>query len=127
MNKIAVFTNSNSEICDFFDAERFLIFEREAGRWKLVNVAVFKKIGLFAPPLTIKNTKALLPLVGGCDALAGGTIASASVSVFENAGLNVFEIWSIGDDMFDGIIEYLRDTDTEVVLEDAVVAESLYY
>jgi hypothetical protein len=127
MNKIAVFTNRNSEVCDFFDAERFLIFERDADRWRLVNVAVFKKIGLFAPPLTIKNTKALLPLVNGCDAIAGGTMASVSVSVFESAGLNVFEIWSIGDDMFDGIIEYLRDTDAEMVMEDAVIAESLCY
>jgi hypothetical protein len=131
MSRIAVFANKDSQICDFFDAERFLIFERSEAdnKWKAAGETAFDRIIPSNPSLTRKSTEALLPLIGKCDVLAGGSLVGIPFSVFDRAGLRIFEIAAIGGEVFDGIIEDLRSADAaaaarEKIIRDAKPAET---
>jgi len=126
MSKIAVFANKDSQICVFFDAERFLIFERgeaEAG-WKMTSDKKFEKIIPSNPALTRRSTQALLPLIEGCDVLAGGSLVGIPFSVFDRAGLHIFEIGAIGDEVFDGIIEDLHNANAAIVAKEKIIREA---
>jgi len=125
MSRIAVFTNEKKEICDFFDAGRFLIFERdEAGTWKTTSEKSFAKIVPSNPSLTRSNTQILLPLVEGCDVLAGGSLVGIPFSVFDRAGLHIFEIGSIGDEIFDGIIEDIQNADAASAAKEKIIRDA---
>jgi len=126
MGRIAVFTSDDSEICDFFDAGRFLIFERGGAekKWKSVSETNFEKIKPSNPALTRKNTEALLPLIEGCGVLAGGALVGIPFSVFDRAGLHIFEIGAICDEVFDGIIEDLRNADSEAAAKEKIIREA---
>jgi TusA-related sulfurtransferase len=126
MSKIAVFTNKDSQICDFFDAECFLIFERgeTEAKWKTISKSDFKKIIPSNPALTRKNTEALLPLIDGCDILAGGTLVGIPFSVFDRSRFHIFEIGAINDEIFDGIIEELRDADAAAAAKEKIIREA---
>jgi hypothetical protein len=124
MGKIAIFTDGNSEICDFFGAERFLMFERGVDGWKPAGQADFEKIVPSTPVQTRKSTEALLPLVEGCDALAGGTLVGIPFLVFDRAGLHIFEIGGISDGVFDGIMEDLCNADAAAAAKAAIIRDA---
>ena len=126
MGKIAVFADKDSQICDFFNAERFLIFERdEAGaQWKTASETKFDKIVPSNPALTRKSTETLLPLIEGCDVLAGGTLVGIPFSVFDRAGLHIFEIAAINDQVFDGIVEDIQSADAAIVAKEKIIREA---
>jgi hypothetical protein len=126
MSKIAVFVNGDSQVCDFFDAQRFLIFERgEAGKgWETVSEKNFQKIAPSNPALTRKSTETLLPLVEGCDVLAGGALVGIPFTVFDRAGFHIFEIGAVGDEVFDGIVEDLRNADSEAAAKEKIIREA---
>ena len=126
MSRIAVFTNGDSQICDFFDARRFLIFERdEAGSgWKAIGETNFEKIIPSNPALTRRGTEALLPLIEGCDVLAGGALVGIPFSVFDRAGFHIFEIAAANDDVFNGIIEDLQIADAAIVAKEKIIREA---
>ena len=124
MRKIAVFVNNMSALCDFFEAERFLIFERGSDGWKAVGGKDFSKIVPTTPAMTRKNTEALLPLIKDCDVLAGGALLGIPFSVFDRAGLHIFEIGGINDGTFEGIIEELRNADAETTAREAVIRDA---
>jgi hypothetical protein len=124
MNDIAVFANKDSNLCDFFEAERFLIFDRSESGWKKAGEVNFEKLVPFAPALTRKNTEALLPLIQGCKILAGGALVGIPFSVFDRAGLHIFEIGEINDGIFDGIIEDLKNAKAEAAAKEAIIREA---
>jgi hypothetical protein len=124
MNKIAVFTNGELKLCDFFEAERFLIFERTDSGWTRTIEVGFKKIIPAAPALTRKNTEALLPLIEDCNILAGGALFGIPFSVFDRAKLHIFEIGEINGELFDGIIEDLRKADAEASAKEAIIRDT---
>ena len=126
MSRIAVFTNSNSEICEFFDAERFIIFERDEAKagWETISETNFDKIAPSNPALTRRSTQALLPLIEDCDVLAGSTLMGIPFSVFDRAGLHIFEINAINDEVFDGIIEELRNEDAAAAAKEKIIREA---
>lgn len=123
MGKIAVFADRNSAICDFFDAERILLYERGSYGWESIGKGSFKKISADIPDLARKKTEALLPLIEGCDVLAGGVLSGIPYSVFDRAGLRIFKIDEISDDALDDIMEYLLYMDV-VKKEDVKYTES---
>jgi hypothetical protein len=124
MNKIAVFTNKDSKLCDFFEAERFLIFERAKDGWKQTNEANFEKIVPSAPALTRKETSALLPLIEGCEVLAGGALFGIPFTVFDRAGLHIFEIGAINDETLDGVIEELHSANAETAAKEVIIRDA---
>jgi hypothetical protein len=126
MGKIAVFTNENAEICDFFDAKQFLLFERGAAGagWIQTSAAKFDKIIPSNPALTRRSTETLLPLIEGCDVLAGGTLVGIPFTVFDRAGLHIFEIGAINDDVFDGIIEDLHNAEADAAAKEKIIREA---
>jgi len=126
MGKIAVFANKDSQICEFFDAEQFLIFERgeTEAKWEKISEKNFKKIMPSNPALTRRSTETLLPLIEGCDILAGGTLVGIPFSVFDRAGLHIFEIAVINDTIFNGIIEDLQSADAEAAAKEKIIREA---
>jgi hypothetical protein len=124
MNKIAVFTNGDSGLCDFFEAERFLIFERTKEGWKQTNETSFEKIVPSAPALTREKTSALLPLIKDCDVLAGGALFGIPFSVFDRAGLHIFEINALNDEILDGVIEELHSANAEANAKEAIIRDA---
>jgi len=126
MSRIAVFTNGDSEVCDFFDAERFLIFERSETekKWEAISETNFEKIAPSNPALTRKSTEELLPLIEDCDVLAGGALVGIPFSVFDRAGLHIFEIGAVDDEVLDGIIEDLRDADAAAAAKEKIIREA---
>jgi hypothetical protein len=124
MNNIAVFTNSDSNLCDFFEAERFLIFERPKSGWVKTSEIGFKKITSSAPAITRKNTEDLLPLVKGCSILAGGALVGIPYSVFDRAGLHIFEIGEIDSKLFDGVVEDLKNANAEAAAKEAIIRDA---
>jgi hypothetical protein len=121
MSKIAIFTNGDSKLCDFFEAGRFLIFERTPTGWTRKSEANFEKIVPSAPASTRRNTEALLPLIEGCNVLAGGALFGIPFSVFDRAGLHIFEIGAINDEILDGVIEELQSADAETAAKEAII------
>ncbi|MDR0320925.1 MAG: hypothetical protein LBI28_05430 [Treponema sp.] len=124
MNKIAVFTDRDSKLCDFFEAERFLIFERTPTGWTQTSEANFEKITPSNPALTRKNTSELLPLIEGCNVLAGGALFGIPFAVFDRAKLHIFEIGKIDTELFDGIIEDLRNASAEASAKEAIIRDT---
>ena len=113
-----------SAICDFFEAERFLIFERGSEGWKAVGETDFSKIVPATPAMTRKKTEELLPLIKDCKVLAGGALAGIPFSVFDRAGLHIFEIGGINGETFDGIIADLRNADAEASAREAIIRDA---
>jgi hypothetical protein len=124
MKKIAVFTNADSKLCDFFEAERFLIFERGKVGWEKTSETGFEKIVPSAPATTRKNTEMLLPPIEGCNVLAGGTLVGIPFSVFDRAGFHIFEIGEINSETFDGITEELCNADAAIAAKEAIIREA---
>jgi len=124
MNKIAVFTDKDSNLCPFFDASRFLIFERGTGKWESTAQKDFEKVPLANLVLTRQKTEALLPLIEGCNILAGGTLAGIPFSVFDRAGLHIFEISRVDADELDGIVEMLCSADAADAAKDAIIRDA---
>jgi len=124
MDKIAVFTNKESEICDFFKASRFLIFEKQTDKWTVTGRPEFEKIIPTNPAQTRKTTEALLPLLEDCRIMAGGTLVGIPYSVFDRAGMHIFEINNLNDTVLDEIIKELKYADDERNLKEKIVAET---
>jgi len=66
MCKIAVFTDKSSELCDFFNADQLLIYEKQTDKWSVTGKAEFERIIPSSPAKTRKMTEELLPLLDGC-------------------------------------------------------------
>jgi hypothetical protein len=124
MSRIAVFTDKDSQICEFFDAGQFIIFEHDGTGWKTIKKVNFQKIIPSNPAMTRKSTEALLPLIEGCDVLAGGTLVGIPFTVFDRAGLDVFEIGAINDEIFNGIIEDLHNAEAVLVAKEKIIREA---
>jgi hypothetical protein len=125
MSRIAVFTAKDStEVCDFFDAEQFSIFEKGEDGWKFVGQKTFEKVTPITPDWTREKTMKILPLIEGCDALAGGTLVGIPYYVFDRAGLHIFEIGRIADEIFDGIMEDMLNADAAVAAKAAIIRDA---
>jgi len=124
VSKIAVFTNKASEICDFFDAGKFLIYEKKSDKWEITGKPEFEKIVPSAPAQTRKTTGGLLPLIEGCDIIAGGALVGIPYSVFDMAGFHIFQIESISDSIFDEIVKDIQNADAQNNLKERIIKEA---
>ncbi|MDR1615412.1 MAG: hypothetical protein LBR98_00090 [Syntrophomonadaceae bacterium] len=124
MCKIAVFTNESYELCDFFEASRFLIFDKVSDYWACAGEVEFDKIIPSTPAQTRRLTTELLPLLEGCGILSGGTLVGIPYSVFDRAGLQIFEISGMNGTVFDGIIKDIQDADSERNIKEKIIAET---
>jgi len=128
VSKIAVFTDKESGICDFFNANRFLIYEKREGnrtdKWTITGDIGFERILPAGPAQTRKMTEALLPLLEGCDIMAGGTLVGIPYSVFDRAGLHIFEIKILNDNVLDEMVKDIQHADDERNLKEKIISET---
>jgi hypothetical protein len=124
MCKITVFTDKSSEICDFFDAGKFLVYEKQADKWTITGETDFEKIIPSGPAQTRKITEALLPLIEGCDIIGGGTLVGIPYSVFDMAGKHIFQINEVNDEVFDGIVKDIQNAEAQRNLKERIIKET---
>jgi len=124
VSKAAVFTDKESKLCDFFDACKFLIYEKKADKWEITGKPEFEKIIPSAPAQTRKKTGELLPLIEGCDIIAGGLLVGIPYSVFDMAGLHIFQIDELNDSVFDEIIKEIQNADAQNDLKERIIKEA---
>jgi len=124
MCKIAVFTDKASEICDFFNANRFLFYKKQTDKWAITGEAEFEKIIPSTPAKTRKMTEELLPLLDGCDILAGGTLVGIPYSVFDMAGKHIFQMSEVNDEVFNEIVKDIQNADAQRNLKERIIKEA---
>jgi len=124
MCKIAVFTDKASEICEFFNATRFIIYEKRADKWTITRDAEFEKVIPSGPAQTRKKTGELLPLLDGCDIIAGGTLVGIPYSVFDMAGKHIFQINEVNDSVLDGIVRDIQNAEAQRNIKERIIKEA---
>jgi hypothetical protein len=101
MGDVAVFTNKDSEICDFFESSRFLVFRKASDGWRVAHEVRYETVAPTSPARTRDAARQLLPLIAGCDIVAGGALFGIPYTVFDQAGLHIFEIGAVTDEVLD--------------------------
>ena len=124
MCKIAVFTDKASGLCDFFSANRFIIYEKQTDKWTITGEADFERIIPSSPMRTRKMTEELLPLIDGCHIIAGGTLVGIPYSVFDMSGKHIFQINVINDTIFDEIVNDIKNADAQRNLKERIIKEA---
>jgi hypothetical protein len=113
--KIAVFLK-DGELSDFFGANGFRVFVKDGGGWRTERDMAFNAVTGGSPAATRDAVDALPPMIADCAVLAGGALAGIPFSRFNQAGLHIFEIREISDEIFD---EILRDIHASSVAREA--------
>jgi len=124
MSKIAVIANNASEVCDFFEADKFLIYEKQADKWTVTGKPEFEKIVPSVPAQTRKMTEKLLPLIEGCKIIAAKSLVGIPYSVFDMAGFHIFQVESVNDSLFDEILKDIQNADAQANLKERIIAEA---
>jgi len=124
MCKIAVFTDKASGLCDFFNANRFIIYEKQTDKWTITGEADFERIIPSSPMRTRKMTEELLPMIDGCHIIAGGTLVGIPYSVFDMSGKHIFQINVINDTIFDEIVNDIKNADAQRNLKERIIKEA---
>jgi len=124
MSKIAVIANNASEVCDFFEANRFLIYEKQADKWVVAGKPEFEKIVPSVPAQTRKMTEKLLPLIEGSNIIAAKSLVGIPYSVFDRAGFHIFQIESVNDIIFDEILKDIQNAEAQQDLKERIIKEA---
>jgi hypothetical protein len=124
MSKIAVYVNANSDLCDFFESDRFLIFDKGAQGWKTIDETIFERVVPGSPAETRKAAARLLPLVEDCAVVAGAGLYGIPFAVFDKAGKAIFEIREISDEIFDEILRDIETGDATAAIREKIIREA---
>ncbi|MFP3156311.1 hypothetical protein LQZ18_18155 [Lachnospiraceae bacterium ZAX-1] len=119
--KIAIFTLDSDLICPFFKANKFLVFERDNPNWNIVRETSFEPIAPTSLPALRTAVGALLPLIADCEILAGGALSGIAFSIFNCAGLHIFEIEAINEAVLDGMVDDVVSADTAQNIKEEIV------
>ncbi|MEA4973022.1 MAG: Fe-only nitrogenase accessory AnfO family protein [Candidatus Metalachnospira sp.] len=112
MGGIAVFTDENGNMANFYDCARFNMYSKTENGFKLQKTVEYEKIEPSSPLKIRRDTEALIELIENCDTVAFKEIFGIPFSVFEMAGFKIFSIDYYSDEMLMGIeedIESLND------------------
>lgn len=122
--KIAVFTSDDDFICPFFAANRFLIFEKDESGWRAEREESFEPISPDSPAALRTAVAELLPMISDCEILAGGALSGIAFSVFDRAGLNIFEVEAINSEVLDGMAEDVAAAGAQQNIKEKIVNEA---
>ncbi|MDR0571022.1 MAG: hypothetical protein LBG71_07385 [Clostridiales Family XIII bacterium] len=122
--RVAVYVDSRLALRDFFESDRFLIFAKGAGGWAVSGEAPFGRVAPSNPADTRRAVEGLLPLVEGCDVLAGGGLYGIPFAVFDRAGKHIFEIGEISDGILDGILADIEKSGAEAAAKELAAREA---
>lgn len=119
--KIAVFTLDSGLICPFFEANGFLIFEKDESGWRVGRKESFAPFLPASPAVLRAAATELLPVISDCDILAGGELSGIVFSVFDRAGLHIFEIGAINDVILDSMTADVADANAQQNIKEKIV------
>jgi hypothetical protein len=108
MEKIAVFTNRDEEMCNFYECSCFRIFVKKELGFMLKKVVEFEPILPQKTATVREETEKLVGLLEECQTVAFGDITGIPYTVFDHAGLQIFSIPDDSQKTLEGIA---RDID----------------
>lgn len=108
MDKIAVFTNKDEEMCNFYDCSCFRIFVKKDFGFILKKVVEYEPILPKRTTGVREATQGLVTLLEECNTVAFGEITGIPYTVFDHAG---FQIFSIPDDSQETLVGIAKDID----------------
>ncbi len=103
--KIAVMGNGSTIPSPFYEADRFLVFEKCEGVWTQTGMRSFPPLTLNDPCSVRAAAEGLAMLIGDCAAVAASSITGVAFSVFDKHGKHIFEIPDASDFQLRGIAE----------------------
>lgn len=105
MEKIAVFTNKDEEMCNFYDCNCFRIFVKKELGFMLKKVVEYEPILPQKAALVREDTEKLVGLIEECKTVAFGEITGIPYTVFDHAGLQIFSISDDSQKTLEGIAQ----------------------
>jgi hypothetical protein len=127
--KIAVFTRDGAELCPFFESNTFCVFVRDDMGFRIEREETFERFTPDTPNALRRSVSALLPLISDCGVIAGGALSGIAFTVFDRAGLHIFELTELSDETLFGVlsdVDSVRDSAAlrEKILRDARPVET---
>lgn len=110
---IAVFTDENGNMANFYDCARINMYSKTENAFKLQKTVEYEKIEPSSPLKIRMDTEALIELIENCDTVAFKELFGIPYSVFDKAGYNIFSIDYYSEEMLMGIeddIESINDS-----------------
>lgn len=111
MKGIAVFTDENGNMANFYDCVRFNIYRKEDAGFNLQKTVEYEKIEPLEPVKIRSDTEALIELIEDCDTVAFKELLGIPYSVFDKAGFHIFLIDNYSEEMIKGIEDDMNSLD----------------
>ncbi len=103
MGRIAVFTDENGNLANFYQCAQIKIFEKEKQIFQLRDEINYEKIKPISPIEIRRKTQDLLYFLNECKTVAFKEILGIPYSIFDKAGCNIFSIQDYSLEQLDEI------------------------
>lgn len=113
MEKIAVFTNKDEEMCNFYDCSCFRIFVKKELGFMLKKVVEYEPIIPQKTASVREAAEKLVALLEECQTVAFGEITGIPYTVFDHAGLQIFSIPDDSQKTLEGIAQDINEVQQE--------------
>lgn len=113
MNRVAVFMNSMNRLSNFYECDRYGIYEKTTAGYQLVTTVIFAKIVPISPFQIRKDVNRLISLLQDCKIAAFGEISGIPYSAFDMAGIHIFQIPEYTEEALNGIWEDVEELEKE--------------
>jgi len=102
---IAVFTDEEGNMANFYNCARINMYGKDEKGFKLKKTIEYEKIEPSSPQKIRSDTEALIELIEDCDTTAFKEIFGIPFSVFDKAGYNIFSMDYYSEEMLMGIAD----------------------
>jgi hypothetical protein len=106
MAGIAVFTDENGKLANFYRCVQIKIYIKEENVFQLKDTISYEKVEPISPMEIRRKTERLLDFINDCQTVAFKEIFGIPFTVFDKAGCNIF---SIEDDSLEQLMEIEND------------------
>ncbi len=106
MGGIAVFTDENGKLANFYQCVQIKIYNKEKNVFQLKNTISYEKVEPTSPVQIRRKTESLLAFLKECDTVAFKEISGIPYMVFDKGGYNIF---SIEEDSLEQLAEIEKD------------------
>lgn len=103
MGEIAVFTDENGNLVNFYHCVQMKIYHKEETIFQLKEIIGYEKIEPTSPLEIRRRTEALLALLKSCNTVAFKEILGIPFAVFNQAGCNIFSINEVSEALLEEI------------------------
>ncbi len=110
--KIAVFTDLQGNVTDFFKAVSFTIFEKKQG-WEKMSVIELEPIPQVQMGTVRREAQYRSEVIKGCEAIVAEDLSGIPFSTFDRAGYCIFIARDLSDELFSSIESEIENLQSE--------------